>query len=376
MNHPLPPRAIARAAPPPRRRLCRASLLLIACTLVAGLPPAAEAGGCDGCPGPTVLDLRADPSFRLPARPGMYGIPVRDTYFLDRGACHASATGLPIVRRLRSWLVLRGAGEVWNCPHSKSEDTITITSQQSDSTEWTLKTKVGVELKAPAASLKAEVEAGKSEGVTITEVTQVSKTISPGYCRRITWTGWFEVGEFEATGEFVFRQRWAWWTKNATTGDKVHAKGDIWIECGTHTLVMDRKAPLSGHFELSQRGCDDPACAGIHERHLGWYPPLPPYLPDPGRPEPGPSDDTVPDDDPEPDENPVPDENPAPDEEPEPDRNPEPDATPDEDPLSEEDRQREEGGDVPLDSNPDDGVSSGELGEAPTGPLPNPLEAR
>ena len=294
--------------------------------LLAGLAPAAEAAGCDGCPGPTVRDLRSDPAFVLRLRYGHLGQPFSDYYELDRGECHATAKGRPEVKRLRSWLVLRGQGEVWNCPHSKSEDSITIVTQEADSTAWSLKTKVGAEMKTAVAKLKVEVEAGRTGGVTITEVTKVTKTISPGYCRRIAWQGWFEVGEFEATGEFEFRQRWAWWTKNPTTGDKVHAAGDVWVACGSSSIVLDRKAPVSGHFDLNQRGCSHPRCQKVLSKHLGWFPPLPPHLPDPNEP------DTPDEDEDEP-------------------------FTPDL-PATNED---------PL---PDD------LGEPPTGPLPDPLGNR
>jgi hypothetical protein len=359
MNAPLS-RDAARHRPRARRRGARLLLLLAALpALLAGTPPA-HAGGCDGCPGPTIRDLRSNPDFRLPQRSDVFGNTYRDYYETDRGECFATASGTPEVKRLRSWLVLRGSGEIWNCPHSVSEDTITITTQQTDSTEWNWRMKVGAELGVPAAKMKVEVEQGLARGTAITEVTKVTKTMRPGYCRRIPWEGYFEVGEFEATGDFIFQQRWAWWTKNETTGPAVHAKGDVWVNCGTATLILDRKAPISGYFHLSQRGCDDPACVSIVERKLGWFPPLPPHLPDPKLPDPQSPEEENPEPEPEPE--PAPPVSPLPDTNPEPEDLPQPDA---------DSPQGDGGTSTPL---PDDQPSSSDLGEPPTGPLPDPLE--
>ena len=301
--------------------------LLMLALLITSAPPA-FADGCGGCKGPTLTDLQGESDFQIRVRFGWLGLMYPDYYKTDRGECVSKAAGKPVITRLRTWLVLRGQGEVWDCPHSKSADTITITTSEADSTSWTLKAMVGVELSGVGSKVKAQVEKGQTTGVTIVEVTSVSKTITPGWCHRVAWAGYFEVAEFQATAAFTHRQRWAWWTKNTTTGATVHASGDIWMNCGSTTVTLTREAPISGYFDLSQKGCADARCYYVVEKHLGLYPELPPYLLPPS-----------------------------------PSSNDDPNATSDE-----------------GDTNPDTGdepsgepLSSGELGEPPTGPLPNPL---
>ena len=148
------------------------------------------------------------------------------------------------------------------------------------------------------------------------------------------------------------------------------------MNCGSTTITLTRKAPISGYFRLSQKGCVDKRCYYVVEKHLGFYPALPPYLLPPS---------STPDDDPnttsdEGGTNPdTGDEPSTPNDDPNatsdeggtnPDTGDEP-STPNDDPNTTSD----EGG-----TNPDTGdepseepLSSDELGEPPTGPLPNPL---
>jgi len=277
------PRPFSRPKPRPGRAspVLRLLFLLLATLLLAAAPTPAHADGCTNCPRPTLADLQAQPGFVLEDRPGSPGHVRPDTYYVDRGQCVTTSTGTPVVTRGYTWLVLRGSGEVWHCPHSKSVDAITVESSVSDSSEWSFTVKIAAEFRAFAAKIKAEVEAGRTTGVTITEVTSITKTITPAWCHRITWEGWFEVGTFKAETKITTQQRFAWWTKNLTTGDKVHAKGSIWKLCGSQDVVLSRRAPIAGYFALRQRGCADPECYHVCLKYLGYFPLLPAYLAEP-----------------------------------------------------------------------------------------------
>jgi hypothetical protein len=303
---------------------------------VAAVPREARADGCEGCSGPTVAHLQQTAGLKLERRGDRLIGYARDYLLTDAGECTATLTAPPTVTRECAWLVERGRGEVWHCPHSKSKDTITIEASRTDSTRWTLKVTSAVKLKAVVAQAMLEVENGRSEGVAIREVTRVSKTITPGYCRRIRWLGYFEVGKFTAEATFKFTQRWAWWTKNRKTGAKVHQSGDVHMDCGTGAVELGRQAPIAGYFDLTQGACEASKCGSVVAKHLGFFPPLPPYLPDPHADDP-PAPKVVEDDD-------------------EPEVPHEPmDPPPSSDEL----------GDPPA--------ASDDLGDPPTGPLPDPL---
>jgi hypothetical protein len=255
-------------------------ILLLAGALPLVAAAALHASNCTGCPPPSMATLQAQPGFTLAVRtsPSDPDEVATDQVHLDAGECVTELAGPPNVVRIASWLALRGEGEVWHCPHSRSQDTITVQAAASDSTSWELSGSIGFKLGDVAEAITAELSRGNTTGTTITEVTSVSKTIVPGYCHRIRWAGYFEVATFKATAEVKFSQRWAWWTKNATTGSTVHAKGDVWVSCGTGTVELGRMAPIAGYFSLSQRGCTDGACIGVVPKHLGFFPELPPHL--------------------------------------------------------------------------------------------------
>ncbi len=342
-------------------------LLLIPCLAAALLAPPARAGGCEGCPAPSLEQLQAQPGFKIEFRPvgSKEGFP--DFVYTDAGACNASMVGTPDVQIDDGWLVLRGQGEVWHCPHSKSIDTITIETRASDRTEWSFSTKLSTELGVVGASMKAEVQAGRTTGRAVTEVTTVSKTIAPSYCHRILWRGLFEVVRLKATAEYRFTRTWAWWTKNVTTGAKVHASGKMQVACGSGRLEMERTAPISGHFELVQRGCDDEGCGHVVQKQLGLFPPwTPPHKPKGSGDEPE-----------EPREPADPAEEPAEDdpEEPAEDDGEAAESTEqDDEPL--EDGPTEDPTDAPLpggENPPPKADSSAKLPPPPTGPLPDPL---
>ena len=289
--------------PPHRSRRFPMSMALLTALLgtLLGARASATAGDCSTCPRPSILDLFAA-GVSLQVRQGDFvGDAERDYVELDAGECTSAMVGNPVIVRDGSYLVLRGQGEVWDCPHSKSVDTVTITTSETDSSSWTISAKVGAKLKVLAAEVSAEISAGRTRGESITEVTSVSKQIIPGPLHRIQWMGYFEVSEYRATAEFAFTQRWAWWTKNRWTGATVHQKGDLYMHCGTSTVELTRKAPIAGYFELTQRGCGA-GCAPIPTVHLGFFPELPPRLrPDDagGEVEPGEDAPPVPDVEPE-----------------------------------------------------------------------------
>jgi hypothetical protein len=259
---------------------------LLAALALVGAPPA-HAGGCDACPTPTLQELAAA-GMVLQTRPDplFAGVRYRDQVYTDAGECTAHLTAPPDVRYDSSYLVVRGEGEVWNCPHSKSTDTITVEASETDSSGWTLTASTSVKLKGLAGEVSAEISAGHSTGTAITEKTSISKTIDPAWCHRVQWTAKFEVATYVATADFAFTQRWAWWTKNVATGDKALQKGDVVVSCGTATVEISRKAPIAGFFLLSQSGCGGEACSGVPTCSLGYFPELPPRL----RPKDGDSD--------------------------------------------------------------------------------------
>ena len=255
-----------------------ATLIAILALLLAG--DLAFGDDCANCERPTLEELEKEAEgFVLETRPAGFGQVQKDHYLLDKGECVSAPDGPPEVRRLGGVLVLRGQGEVWNCPHSKSVDKITVQREKSDSTSWSFTAMVSLKLKSLAAEFKAQVEAGKTKGETIVEITSISKTITPSYCHRIQWKAFFDVSTYEAKGKISAKQRWAWWTKNRYGGvATVFAKGDYWKVCKSGEFTMQRMAPISGYFQLSQKGCADPSCKTVVTQQLGFFPELPPGL--------------------------------------------------------------------------------------------------
>ncbi len=332
--------------------------LLLACTWLAA-PPAALADGCAGCPSPSLSDLQGAPGFGLASRKDFLGRSKQDYYILDKGECEAHIQGIPVITIEDTWLALRASGEVWNCPHSKSSDTITVEAASSDSTEWSFTVTLGSELGPVGATLKREIQMGRTTGSTVTEVTRVSKTITPTFCHRIQWDAYFVVAKVKAVGHYAFKQRWAWWTKNTVTGStQVHASGDVYMDCGSGSLVLTRKAPLAGHFELTRRGCDGPECVHITPKRLGMFPPwVPPggALPDAEPADDAPLDETPGD---------------TPEEVPEEEAGTAPEPATSSGDSTEPESPREPEASAPTATAP---PSSADLGEAPTGSAADPL---
>lgn len=316
--------------------------LILAMFLVTG-GATARADACSDCGPPTLEDLQGVEGFELEVR----GLGARDSVHLHAGECQIKMVGAPRIEKKLSWLVLRAAGAVWNCPSSTGSDTMIAMVAQSDSRDWSFSVSSSASASVLGVGLSAEVVATVSEASTVQQVTTISKVMSAAFCRVIAWGGYFEVADYEADVTFTVERRFGWWTKNVFTGNKVHRAGEIWLSCGTHEATLDMRAPIAGYFRLHQSPCPDPECKAIPTKELGWFPNLPNGLKPPSTE--GEEED---DEEQEPEED-------APEEE-----------------APEEEAPEEEGdGSEPAPSPPSDeeGIpSSDELGEAPTGPLPSP----
>ena len=132
------------------------------------------AADCGDCPEPSIEQIMAHPDFPTEAWKRRH---VRNYHYLntDAGECRVRLAGPIYLQKGTSWYVLRGQGEVWDCPHSSSQDTVTIEANQADSTGWNITASGGGELSAVVAAVKASITAGRTTGTTITEVTRVSK---------------------------------------------------------------------------------------------------------------------------------------------------------------------------------------------------------
>ena len=172
-------------------------------------------------------------------------------------------------------LRLRGMGEVWNCPHSSSASTITATAAAEDTKSWSVTNSFGTKLGGFGAALESKLVVMVAGATSITKVTTISATLQAAWCHRIPWQAFFDVAKYEAEVDYEVVRRFAWWTKNRMTGDRVRRHGEIWIPCGSGTASLGAQAPIAGHFQLSQRACNDPACRSVTSKDLGFFPPLP-----------------------------------------------------------------------------------------------------
>jgi hypothetical protein len=193
-----------------------------------------------------------------------------------------SIAGSPDVTIKNAWLILRGTGEVWNCPHSSSCDTMVASAQQDDTTEWTQTGDVGGSLSLLGSGLSARLTEAVRKQVALRTTTQISKNLCAGECRRIRWWGYFMIADYTAEVTYQVTRRYAWWTKNPVTGHVVHRMGNVWVPCGTGLATFSMHAPIAGFFRLYQRACSDAEdCRHIAALDLGWFPPIPPGVPPP-----------------------------------------------------------------------------------------------
>lgn len=294
---------------------------LVAAALLITGGAQARGDACSECGPPTLEDLQDQPGFAIEERAG-----IPDKVHLHAGECRIHMAAPPRIEKQLAWLELRASGAVWKCPSSTGSDTMTATSAASDSKEWSFSVSSSASASFLGVGLSAEVVATVQAASNVEAVTSISKEMTANYCRIIKWDGFFEVAEYTADLIFLVERRFAWWTKHVLTGSTVHRSGEMWLSCGAHLATLDMRAPIAGYFRLTQWGCPEPECQHIKPQELGWYPPLPPGLKPPVTPEPVPY---------------------GPQPEPE-----------------DADEPEEEDDDVP---------DSDELGDPPTGPLPDPF---
>ena len=324
---------------------------------------------CADCGPPTTEDLQQDPGFKVEKRG--WGVP--DEVHLHAGECHIQFEGAPRIEKQLGYLVLRGSGAVWTCPSSTASDTMTATVTETDSKDWGFSASSSVGASVLGVGLSAEVVATVREASSVQAVTSISKEMKAGYCYVIAWEGYFEVAEYTADVTFTVERRFGWWTKNILTGDTVHRSGEVWISCGTHEATLEMRAPIKGYFKLSQSPCPDPQCKAVPVEELGWFPPLPPGLVPPVTPGDGPGEGEAPPPDEEAPDEVVPDEVVPDDGD---DDEPEPEPVPVPDPEADDDEPVPVPVPVPVpdpQADDDEVPSSDELGDPPTGPLPDPL---
>ena len=304
-QHTHHPRARSRHANPRGGPSVRGGALLLALLGMLGIGTSPSmADGCSDCPTPSAESIIAAEGIKLETRTGPFGLPSTDQLHTDQGECHAQGEAFPDIDIKESYLVLSGAGEVWNCPDSKSSSQVTAEIAREHKTDWSLTASVELSMKTPVAEYKARFSASQGGSDGIREVTRLSTTIQAQNCRRVPWLAYLRVGTYELRADFAISQRWAWWTKNPATGSEVHASGDHMVSCGSTEVVFERKAPMAWHVRLAVRNCCGKA--GPY-RDLGFWPPLPPGLGNPkwppefGLPKPPlPQDSSTPTDEPTP----------------------------------------------------------------------------
>lgn len=269
-----------------RRRGRRAPLggvrgVALGAALLVGAAGARAAGAdaCEECQAPSGEALQAAAGFTLEVRDGPFG-PRQDVLETDGGACSIRIVGDPTFEMVNSYLVLMGSGEVWNCPGSNSCDTMSVSYEDAASTEWSQTGEIGASIGAYGVGLSASLKETISRMHTIRVVSHLSKQQCATWCHRIHWEGYFEVGEFTCTVNYVLSRDFAWWTKNTYTGSEVHQKGHIQVDCGSGTAKFHRTAPINAVFKLSDSVCDNfTECPWFPTKDLGFFPKTAPTTP-------------------------------------------------------------------------------------------------
>ncbi len=353
---------------PPRPRGGRLpAALALALLLLAGPGRPADADACSDCPGPTLDDLRTQSGFGLETR-SLWGglVSAEDRVETNANGCSYAAAGDPRIDVGAAFSVLRGWGEVWNCPESKSSTEIGIEIAEGDSTSWHVEGEVSAEVNAVALKLAVKLGGGFGRGHVVTEVRSYRQTIEAQPGHRIPWEGYFLLAPLTLTIDLSVTRNWSWWTKNDLTGHEVHRSGTIDVPCGTQTVAVTRQASVGAYLHLSDRACG--AAPGSPAVDLGPFPPAAPPVTTPGVPPPFLAPDAGGDDGEDgglpqatPQGHDLPD-LPA----------PVPAGAPDDAPVA----PRPEGGPAPVEE-PTGGArppsTSGDLPEAPTGPCPDPF---
>lgn len=265
---PMPPHDARLQARRPRGRV----LALMLAGLLLGRASAAQADACSDCPGPTLADLQAQPGFALEWRPSPLGWPGSSEDYAETNpnGCSFTALGDPHVVQGPAWAVLRGTGEVFNCPQAKSSSEISFTVEEGDSTQWSVQGEVGAELEALGLKLASKVGGGYGRGHAVREVRVHKQTLEAQPGHRVPWEGYFLLATLSLDLDVSVSRNWSWWTKNSATGAEVHRSGTIQMPCGSDHLRLERQASLSAFLHLYDGACGDPAGALTD---LGLFPP-------------------------------------------------------------------------------------------------------
>lgn len=264
-----------RHAPPLRLVPLRlVPLLLVPWLLVLALTTAtrrASADACSSCPAPSGADFEA-----ALGRP-LGDLPTGAYMEILAAECAYDQTGGSAPVQGPAWIVLRGTGEVWNCPDSSSEDTVSIEVAESDNTSWTLTSEVSAKVAALAMEAAVKVGVGVGGGHSVTEIKRVTKTLTASLGHRIPWEGYFTVADFTLTLEFAVSRRWSWWVKSSASGDTVLTSGSLYSSCGRERATLKRRAAIGYKFQLG----DGPCGPGLAlPTDLGpWPAPIPPPPP-------------------------------------------------------------------------------------------------
>ena len=231
------------------------------------------------CPKPTLADLKQQPGFKLEKRWGI-AFEQEDYVETDAGEVVYVAATPPTITQDDTWWDPRVAGKALNCPTKKSVATVTVEVGASDSTGWVRTDSTGLELELfDVLKIKGGVDSQTSETITIHETASVTQTISAAYCYIIPFEGKLRLGDYTLSQSFKVRQRYAWWTKNVNTGDVVHRKGDLYVDCGTVTITYRRRAALEIDFDYGESRCPDPGCKPVATAPSAEPPPPPPPPP-------------------------------------------------------------------------------------------------
>ena len=234
-----------------------------------------RSAAADGA-GPTLADLERHPAFELKTRYGMWG-PQRDFYETDGGEVRYELVGDPVLEVVREHWETRHRGMVRSCPSKKNSATVTVEVSTSDSTGWQHTGTTGLELELfEVLTMKGATTRATSQIYKIEEVASVSHHIEAGWCHMIDFAANLKLGDYRLHLKFKKKRRYAWWTKNAYTGATVHAKGDVWVDSGTATLVLSRRAALEIGLDFDDAKCPDPGCGGTTTPSPADPPPPPP----------------------------------------------------------------------------------------------------
>lgn len=254
--------------------------IFVALLLLVGLAPPAHADFCTGCRKPSVAEVlqRTGATLELRGDDGTWFPKSRDYMEMDAGACELRVSDPDPAALIASKLEYRAGGEVWNCPDSKSDSSISAKIAESDRSEWSEQTTGSIGLKAGPLSFGVAIIKRRGGSHGITETSDLSQTIEAKPCQRVPWLAYLQVSTFQVEVHVTVVQHYVWWTKNSNTDAKVHQKGSFEQSCFAGQTSMRRKAPTMWYIRRMRLSCD--GCTGGSTADLGWAPPLPTPAPE------------------------------------------------------------------------------------------------